>query len=252
MNQVSDIVAETGALIDGWRARAMGIVVGALITFVPPWIGAEETGKPARELKRVLILESFGRDFAVWNAVPPAFKEELARQLPWPIEFHEAALETARADQPQAETAFVEYLRALYAQRPPDLVVPVGAPAAQFLCRHRAGLFSQTPVLIGGIDQRLLPTLSLGSNDTAVVARTRFGSVHRDHVAVVPGNDQPRDGDGQLAPRKTSGWPSARQAFQPYTNRLQVHLAQRIVLPGNVPARGQLAARARPSVTGRC
>src|SRR5512134_1829904 len=83
---------------------------------------------PPNAPKRVLILESFGRDFAVWNAVPPAFKEELARQLPWPIDFHEAALETARADQTRAETAFVEYLRALYAQHPPDLVVPVGAP----------------------------------------------------------------------------------------------------------------------------
>ncbi len=43
----------------------------------------------------------------------------LARQFPWPIEFHEAALETARADQPQAEMAFAEYLRALYARHQP-------------------------------------------------------------------------------------------------------------------------------------
>ena len=87
MNQVSDIVAGTDALIDGWRARAVGIVVGALITFMPPWIGAEGAGEPARELKRVLILESFGRDFAVWNAVPPAFKEELANSCPGRLNF---------------------------------------------------------------------------------------------------------------------------------------------------------------------
>jgi ABC-type uncharacterized transport system substrate-binding protein len=221
MNQVSDIVAETGALPDGWRARAMGLVVGALIAFMPPWLGAEETGKPAGELKRVLILESFGRDFAVWNAVPPAFKQELARQLPCPIEFHEAALETARADQPQAETAFAEYLRALYAGQPPDLVVPVGAPAAQFLWRHRAGLFSQTPVLIGGIDQRLLPMLSLASNDTAVVAQLDFAACIEimwqlfpatTNLAIVIGN----------SPLERLWLAECRRAFQPYTNRLHI------------------------------
>jgi len=156
----------------------------------------------------------------VWNAVPPSFKEELARQLPWPIEFHEAALEAARADQPQAETAFTEYLRALYAQHQPDLVVPVGAPAAQFLCRHRASLFSQTPLLIGGIDQRLLPTLSLTSNDTAVVAQLDFAACLEvmwqlfpatTNLAIVFGN----------SPHERLWVAECRQGFQPYTNRLQ-------------------------------
>jgi len=174
----------------------------------------------ASELKRVLILQSFGRNFEVWNAVPPAFKEELARQLPWPIEFHEAALETARTDQPQAEMAFAEYLRALYAQHQPNLVVPVGAPAAQFLCRHRASLFPQTPLLIGGIDQRLLPTLSLASNDTAVVAQLDFAACLEvmwqlfpatTNLAIVFGN----------SPHEKLWVAECRQAFQSYTNRLR-------------------------------
>ena len=175
---------------------------------------------PASEPKRVLILESFGRDFAVWKAVPQAFKSELVQQSPWPIEFHEAALETARADQPQAETAFAEYLRALYAKHPPDLVVPVGAPAAQFLSRHRANLFPQTPLLIGGIDQRLLPTLSFSSNDTAVVAQLDFAACIEvmwqlfpatTNLAIVFGN----------SPHERLWVAECKQAFQPYTNRLR-------------------------------
>jgi signal transduction histidine kinase len=177
-------------------------------------------GTPASELKRVLILQSFGRDFAVWNAVPPAFKEELARQLPWPIQFHEAALETARADQPQAETAFAQYLQALYAQHQPDLVVPVGAPAAQFLCRYRASLFPQAPLLVGGIDQRLLPTLSLSSNDTAVVAQLDLAACIEimwqlfpatTNLAIVFGN----------SPHEKLWLAECKQAFEPYTNRLR-------------------------------
>ena len=194
------------------------------------WLGGQAAGSPAGELKRVLILESFGRDFAVWNAVPPAFKQELARQLPWPIEFHEAALETARVDQPQAETAFMEYLRALYAQHPPELVVPVGAPAAQFLCRHRAGLFSRTPVLIGGIDQRLLPTLSLASNDTAVVARMDMAACFEILWQLFPATTNLAMVLGD-SPLERLWVDECQKAFQAYTNRLQIIWLNKLSFP---------------------
>jgi len=98
-------------------------------------------------------------------------------------------------------------------------VVPVGAPAAQFLWRHRAGMFSQTPVLIGGIDQRLLPKLSLTSNDTAVVAQLDFAACIEimwrlfpatTNLAIVFGN----------SPLERLWLAECRRAFQPYTNRL--------------------------------
>jgi signal transduction histidine kinase len=169
--------------------------------------------------KQVLILESYGRDFAVWNAVAPVFKEELARLWPWPIEFHEAPLETARADQPQAEAAFAEYLRELYAGRPPDLVVPVAAPAAQFLWRHRASLFPSTPVLIGGIDQRLLPTLVLSSNDTAVLAQIDFAACIETMWQLFPATTNLALVMGD-SPLERLWVAECRKGFQPYTNRL--------------------------------
>jgi signal transduction histidine kinase len=192
----------------------------ALIALVSYVAFAQENAVPI-EPKRVLILESFGRDFAVWNAVPPALKQELAQRFPGPIEFHEAALETARVDQPQAETAFAEYLRALYAQHPPDLVVPVGAPAAQFLCRHRTSLFSQTPVLVGGIDQRLLPTLSLTSNDAAVVAQLDFAACFEILWQLFPATTNLVMVMGD-SPLERLWMAECRRAFLPYTNRLQI------------------------------
>jgi len=175
------------------------------------------TGEP----KRVLILQSFGRDFAPWNAISPAFKTELAQQWSGTIEFHEAALETARVDQPQTEVAFAEYLRALFAQRQPDLVVPIGPPAAQFWLRHRDGLAPATPMVIGGIDQWVLrTTVPVGSNDAAVTFRTDSAAVievilhvfpETTNIAIVFGN----------SPHEQFAAAAAREAWQRFTNRIQ-------------------------------
>ncbi|HOW64318.1 MAG TPA: hypothetical protein P5186_14915 [Candidatus Paceibacterota bacterium] len=136
-------------------------------------IAAPEDAHPTHP-KRVLIVESYGRDITPWNVITPAFKNELARQWQTAIEFHESALETARNEESRAELAFVDYLRALYAKQPPDLVVPVGAAATQFWWRHLPVLFPSTPVVIGGIEHRLLKVLTLGANDTAVAIQ--FGN----------------------------------------------------------------------------
>jgi len=53
-------------------------------------------GAESGQVKRVLILHSFGRDFAPFNATSSGFRTELARQSAAPIEFLEASLETAR------------------------------------------------------------------------------------------------------------------------------------------------------------
>lgn len=101
----------------------------------------------ARRVRRVLILHSFGRDFAPFNAVSSGFRTELARQSAEPIEFLEASLETARFVEGEPERPFVEYLRALFADRPMDLVVAFGFPAVSFYQRHREHLFPATPML---------------------------------------------------------------------------------------------------------
>jgi len=105
-------------------------------------------GGEAPRVKRVLILHSFGRDFAPFNAVSSAFRTELARQSTAPVEFLEASLETARFTESGSEIPFVEYLRALFAERSPALLVPFGAPAMNFLLRHRERLFPGVPILV--------------------------------------------------------------------------------------------------------
>lgn len=184
------------------------------------WFAAVGACAATGEPKRLLILDSFGRDFAPWNTITPAFKTELAQQSPAPIEFHEAGLETARLGEPQAEVAFAEYLRALYARRKPDLVVPVGGPAAQFWWRHRDALFPTTPVVIAGIDQRVLQTVTLTSNDTAVVTQRDLPSLIEIILQVLPETTNIAVVVGD-SPLERFWVAECRRAWQPFTNRVQ-------------------------------
>lgn len=140
----------------------------ALFVLTMPGLSGAPADAPASAPKRVLIVESFGGDIAPWNSIAPAFKTRLTQQLQAPVEFHEPALETARQNQPQAELAFAAYLRELYAARQPDLVVPIGWPATQFWHRHRDELFPSAPVVVAGLEGRMLSLLAAGSNQTAV------------------------------------------------------------------------------------
>ena len=99
----------------------------------------------AAEPKRVMLLHSFGREFKPWNVYANTIRTELASQSPWPVDVIDHSLIAARFSDDGSEIAFVEYLRALYAKRPLDLIICLGAPAAGFVQRHRQELFPSTP-----------------------------------------------------------------------------------------------------------
>ena len=48
----------------------------------------------------------------------------------------------------------LEYLRALHAERPLDLIVSFGAPAVAFVQRYRQQLFATTPMVFTAVEQR--------------------------------------------------------------------------------------------------
>src|SRR5271169_4723867 len=130
------------------------------------WIGsplrADETPR------RVLLLHAFGHPYSPWSDMAGSFRAELIKKSPEPIDLYEVSLDTARVHDPQDEGPFVEYIRALLSGRKLDLIVPVGAPAAFFMQRHRAQLFPTTPMLIMGADMRRVPGATLTDNDTSV------------------------------------------------------------------------------------
>ena len=131
----------------------------------------------AAEPKRVLIIHSFGRDFAPFNTIAPALRTELARAAPAPVIFSEVSLDAERGGPPQDERPFVDFLLERYRATRPHLVVTVGGPALRFYLGNRERLFQAVPVLATGADQRVMERVKLGAADRAVSVRLDFAQI---------------------------------------------------------------------------
>jgi signal transduction histidine kinase len=140
----------------------------------------------AAEPKQVMLLHSFGRDFKPWSEYAKAIRAEIDRQSPWPLNVHEHSLEIARSSDEHPEGPFVEYLRALYANQQPDLIVSIGAPAAAFVQRHRQQLFPSSPMLLTVVDQRRVRYSVLTANDVVVAVAIDYVAAIENILQVLP------------------------------------------------------------------
>src|SRR6476646_3668145 len=140
----------------------------------------------AVEPNQVLLLHSFGRDFKPWSEYARTIRMELNQQSPWPLDITEHSLVTARSPDEDPEAPFVEYLRALFAKRPLDLIVSIGAPATAFVQRHRQRLFATTPMVFTAVDQRRVEYSSLTAYDAAVPVRINYLSAFENILQVLP------------------------------------------------------------------
>ena len=140
----------------------------------------------AAESKRVMLLHSFGLDFKPWSEYAKSIRTELEQQSPWPLDIVENSLVTARSSDEDPEAPFVEYLRALFAKHPLDLIVSIGAPAAAFVQRHRQRLFATTPMVFTAVDQRRVQYSSLTANDAVVALRINYLSAFENILQVLP------------------------------------------------------------------
>ena len=135
---------------------------------------------------RVLLLHSFGQNFSPWNTISAKFRTELIRRSTLrPIDLYEVSLQQ-RDEQARDQEPFLDYLHALFAERAPDLVVAIGAPAARFFQAYRAQLFPSTPLLIGSADVRTFRADAFNADDTAVAVSQDFPTIIEDILQVLP------------------------------------------------------------------
>ena len=149
-------------------------------------LGAQTPIRADVEPKRVLMLQSFGFHFKPWTDYAEAFRSEMIRQSKVPIDFQDHLLLTARLDDDKSDAPFVDYLHALYAEKPPDLIVALGAPAANFVQRYRARIFPKTPMLFTAVEARRVQYDKLTENDTVAAVAHDFPVAIETILQVLP------------------------------------------------------------------
>lgn len=169
--------------------------------------------------KRVLLLDSYGRNVAPISTVISVFRTELSSQWPGPIDLHEVSLEMARFAQPQQEIPFVNFLKERFSDRHPDLVVSVGGPAFTFAVRNRDRLFPATPLLITGVAEQVLASGRVPENAAVVPIRVNLRGMIEDILQVLPHTENIAVILGSSALEKF--WLSeCRREFAAFSNRI--------------------------------
>jgi signal transduction histidine kinase len=169
-----------------WRTFCLRTFTAALaITLLLATLGQSQAADP--EPKRVLMLQSFGFRFKPWTDFAEILRSEMIKQSNAPIHFLDHSLLTARVDDDRALEPFVDYLQALYAEEAPDLIVALGAPAAEFVQRYRHRLFPKTPMLFTAVEARRVQYDKLTENDTVAAAAHDFPAAIETILQVLPG-----------------------------------------------------------------
>ena len=153
------------------RLAYLWAAVAILLVSLGEAAAQSKPGETAGQPKKLLLLHTFGPNFEQGAAWSREFQKALNRQSPWPLNIQEQSLVTALDGDAAAEAKFVEYLAALYAQRPPDLIVTLGAAAAHFIERHRAALFPPSPMLLAAVEVRRVEPSMLSEQDAVAGAR---------------------------------------------------------------------------------
>jgi signal transduction histidine kinase len=164
-------------------ARFRPWIVAVLLAFValtaPPGVMAAET-------KRVLLLHSFGREFAPYDAVVSAFRTELARASSKLLAVYDASLDAEQASGSDDQHLLLELLRHRFAGSPPDVVVTIGPPAAAFYLQNRDIVFPGTPLVIAALDERLVQKSALRGGDAVVAIHQHLPGLIENILRVLP------------------------------------------------------------------
>jgi signal transduction histidine kinase len=92
----------------------------------------------------------------------------------------------ARLNDDTSDGPFVDYLYALYAASPPNLILAIGAPAADFIQRHRQRIFPGTPMLFTAVEVRRVQYDKLTADDTVAAVAHDFPASFENILRVLP------------------------------------------------------------------
>jgi signal transduction histidine kinase len=169
------------------------------------------------EPKRVLLINSYGREFAPWNEYAEEIRSQLQEEWERPLDFYELSLASAILG--QGERDFANYLHTLFSDREPDIILTIGAPAVSFVLQFKQNLFPATPMLLTTADQQLMQYSTLSANDAAVPVNINFAGSIENILRVLPDTTNTAVVIGN-SPHEKEFLERMRRAFQPLTNRV--------------------------------
>jgi signal transduction histidine kinase len=165
--------------------RALGMaVLGSLMVI------AAASSDAQRAPKQVLMLQSLHRGNLVLDQFIGDFRVQVDERVGESVNVVPMVVgPTGFVGAPNQ--AAVDYIRSLYADRPPpDLVMSVGGPAAAFVRQYRRQLFPEAPLLFASVDERYLRNTPLTDNETAVAVVNDFPRLIDDILQVLPETKQ--------------------------------------------------------------
>ncbi len=168
-----------------------------------------------------MILHSFGQDFRPWGEYARTIRSELSRQSRWPLNISDHPLVAARSIDKNPEVPFVEYLNALGAQRQHDLIIAIGAPAADFVQRHRGELFPQTPIILTAVEQRRVRSDDLTANDAVVAVAHDYAAVFENILRLLPDTQTIVIVNG-ASPNEKFWLGELKRELEPFANRIKL------------------------------
>lgn len=187
------------------------LIGGLLLTFAISIVAYAEPPK------RVLLLHSFGPEFG--DLYAKDIRVQLGRQLPGRLELYEEWLVSARFANTNEDAAFANYLRAAFADHPIDLVITLGAPAANFLQKYQQSLFRTIPELLADVEDRRASRSSLTPNETAVAISVSFAALLENILRVQPRTSTVAVVIGN-SPIEKFWVAQIRDTLEPFTKRL--------------------------------
>jgi signal transduction histidine kinase len=167
-----------------WRSFCKQILVASLTIAI--LLVTQAHGQADVNPKRVLMLHSFGPRFKPWSDYAQAIRAEINGSSRNSVEFLEHSLVDTRQSQEKSDDAFVEYLSTVYADHPLDLIVALGAPAANFVQHHRQRLFPMVPMVVTAVDQRRVRFENLTDNDAVVSFTNDVPVLFENIIRVLP------------------------------------------------------------------
>jgi signal transduction histidine kinase len=177
-------------------------------------------GGTATAAERVLLLHSFGREFAPYDAIVASFRTDLAKGSIEPIATYDVALDAGQPpgfDDPQP---LIELLRQRFAGSPPDLVVTFGPPAANFYLKNRDAMFPrETRLVITALDVRFLRKSELRAGDAALAVHQDLPRSVSNILQLLPDTTQIAVVIGD-SPLERFWVGELRREFVPFANRV--------------------------------